>query len=1531
MTGTLYSAPLVDLSRTPVSTAEVLLDLAPEIAADPVPGRHSVTLTTVPVHRSRPWWTAVFAAVLARHTGRDTIALLAPEGCLVLKPTSDVIFADLCESAEVGWSQANPLAVHLDDIRSRRSATTASVALTELDVAPADLWLVVDSTEVRLITPGTWTLAAAHQLAGTLAVSARAVDVDPTMMVADLPLIDDAWHRQITEWNDTAVEWPAGSYLELLASHASTSPDTAAVVQGGRTISFADFDLNTTQLAHRLRRIGVAAGDRVGLLCPRSADYVLAAIGILKAGATIVPLDPVNPDQRLSFMAEDAGVHVVLTTAGLRERAPAGTEAGVVADLIGGTGHSEPLALQVSDDAVSHIIYTSGSTGVPKGVRERLGAARNLVHWTGRAYGVRPGDRASWLSTPGFAVQIMEWMPYLALGATICVPDAAQAQTPDQIRDWLVSERVTHAMLVAALAERAWALPWPADTALRVMVTTAERVHSWPPTDTPFRVAMTYGTTETTNALSCLDLGVGIDLTSAATSAIVRATRPVPVGRPIANVRAYLLDDRGRPVPPGVVGSLHIGGAGLAHGYLDRPELTAQRFRRRPLPDDDTVFYASGDLGRYRTDGAIELLGRDDAQVKVRGFRVELGEVETAVAALADVGEAVVTAFEATPGDVWLVAYTTPSNPGQPIGPAALRAELSGRLPFYMVPTVIVPMVTIPRLPNGKIDLRSLPDPEAAMRSTDTGGYTAPADEVEVALVRTWSRLFSGRTVGTSDNFFDLGGHSLLAFRLLDAVRTEFGAELSMSDLYEQPTIAEFARVVVECRDVGGRFAELPPITTDPAHQHEPFPLTESQQALWIGRGSMVELGNVGCHGYFEWESPDLDLDRFFTAWRRVVDRHGALRTVVLPDGTQQVLAELPPWQPSVVDLRIASADEAEQALLAVRTEMAHHVLDEAAWPPFDLRAARLPGGAGAAEPVRLQLALDFLAADAWSYFQVLIPDLVRYYEEPSVQLPPLELTFRDYVLGVRSSLSDSDLYRRSRWYWSDRLDTLPVAPALPKRPADQPEIAVRFDRRSTRITADQWQQVCAQAAQVGVTPAALLAAAYAEILGEWCSEQRFCLNFPLFNRLPLHPQTSQIIGDTTTTMLLQVDGDGDTFADRVLALQRQLWTDLEHRYFSGIEVLRELTRRRGALAPAMPVIMTSLVGQPPTKQDTAIGTPVYAISQTPQVSLDFQVFDADGGIRFNWDFIPAVFPDGCVEAMFDSFCDLLSRLATPTGWQTDVFGYGPEAERCRWQRLAPRPPEAAGDDRIGDSWERYWSSIDATGRGGDVLWDADSDDEMEWLLERAAAHFDPGLPVVDLGCGNGRYSRVLAARFPEVVGVDVSASAIAMAIAESTGVAGVRFEVLDAAADGAIDALATRLGPSNVFVRGVLHVLDDAARTGVADTLQTLLADGPGAGLILEPAYADSSFGYIGFVGGAKGRAVELVRPLEAAGVRHSSRFGDDELGRFFPSPSWSHLESADVAMHAVDPQSDQSTLRLPGYYAAVRRQRGSRAKDQL
>ncbi|WP_053685791.1 class I SAM-dependent methyltransferase [Streptomyces sp. IGB124] len=337
---------------------------------------------------------------------------------------------------------------------------------------------------------------------------------------------------------------------------------------------------------------------------------------------------------------------------------------------------------------------------------------------------------------------------------------------------------------------------------------------------------------------------------------------------------------------------------------------------------------------------------------------------------------------------------------------------------------------------------------------------------------------------------------------------------------------------------------------------------------------------------------------------------------------------------------------------------------------------------------------------------------------------------------------------------------------------------------------------------------------------------------------------------------------------------------------------------------------MTSLAGHPPQYEETELGAPVYGISQTPQVSLDFQVFEKPEGLTFNWDFLPAVYPDGLIDSMFEEFTALLEALG-----EDEV-----------WERYSPPPGEenvdagTAQERDTGDAWERYWAGIQRTGRGGDVIWDADSGEEFQWLLDQAQRHFRPDLPLIDLGCGNGRYSRELAPHYPSVVGVDVSVSAIDHARREAEGVANVDYLAIDMT--DAEQAAVLGEGPYNIFVRGVFHVLDTEARARLAAVADRLLGD-EGTLIVHEPDYSSNSFGYLGFVGGKRGRAEDLVGPLEAAGVRHSHRFTRPELAEAFGADGWEIVEDEAIELHAIDPQSDSDALRLPGYYAVLRRRR--------
>ncbi|MCD0447746.1 amino acid adenylation domain-containing protein [Actinocorallia sp. API 0066] len=448
------------------------------------------------------------------------------------------------------------------------------------------------------------------------------------------------------------------------------------------------------------------------------------------------------------------------------------------------------------------------------------------------------------------------------------------------------------------------------------------------------------------------------------------------------------------------------------------------------------------------------------------------------------------------------------------------------------------------------------------------------------------------------------------------------------------------------------------PRTEDP-DRFEPFPLTDTQQAYWIGRGDAVELGGVGCHGYWEWEGDGLDVPRFTAAWRDVVDRHDALRTVILPDGTQRVLKDPPAYEIPVLDLRELPDEEAAARAEALREELAHRIIPADRFPLWDVRVTLLPHGR-----VRLHLGLDLLIIDAWSYFQILVPDLVARYADPGRELPPLSLRFRTYALEMEEWRRTSAEYAAARAYWLDRIDDLPPAPQLPRAAGPLPE-QPRFTRREFTQPPDRWSVFKARAAALSVTPSGLLLAAFAEVLRTWSADEALTINVPLFDRAPVHPDVERVIGDFTTTSLLAVTETGGAFADRARAVQRRLWADLEHRHFSGVQVMRELATRQGvASRAAFPIVATILLGQPPRHFHTALGEAIHTSTQTPQVTLDMQVAEVDGALRLSWDSVDEVFPPGLLADMFGAFTGLLDLLVDDgSALAREVFDLVPSAQ----------------------------------------------------------------------------------------------------------------------------------------------------------------------------------------------------------------------------------------------------------------------------
>ncbi|MGK7915263.1 MAG: amino acid adenylation domain-containing protein [Prochloraceae cyanobacterium] len=459
---------------------------------------------------------------------------------------------------------------------------------------------------------------------------------------------------------------------------------------------------------------------------------------------------------------------------------------------------------------------------------------------------------------------------------------------------------------------------------------------------------------------------------------------------------------------------------------------------------------------------------------------------------------------------------------------------------------------------------------------------------------------------------------------------------------------------------------QLPQIKPDLANRYQPFPLTEMQQAYWIGRNSFFELGNVGIHTYIELESTTLDLPRFNRAWQQLIERHDMLRAIVRPDGQQQILATVPPYEIEIIDLRDRTVSEKESQLQTIRDRLSHQVFQSDRWPLFELLACQLDN-----QLLRLFINIDGLFIDGWSY-QILFGELMQLYQEPTTQLPTLELSFRDYVLS-EIEVQKTELAQKSRQYWQDRLASIPNAPNLPlaKNPATLKH--PHFVRREARLEAATWQKLKTKAARVGLTPPGVLLAAYAEVLALWSNSSHFTLNVPRFNRLPLHPQINQLIGEFASFTLLEIDNSQQTsFVERAKRHQEQLWKDLEHIYVSGVSVLRDIPRARGINSGVtMPVIFTSTPQNVDHNQNNRLpswqkdwGEIIEVLTETPQVWLDSQFGEAEGSLVLHWDAVEELFPVGLLDDMFAAYSKLIKRLANEEAvWQSDRLDLIPQSQ----------------------------------------------------------------------------------------------------------------------------------------------------------------------------------------------------------------------------------------------------------------------------
>ncbi|HEY2236302.1 MAG TPA: condensation domain-containing protein, partial [Candidatus Angelobacter sp.] len=570
--------------------------------------------------------------------------------------------------------------------------------------------------------------------------------------------------------------------------------------------------------------------------------------------------------------------------------------------------------------------------------------------------------------------------------------------------------------------------------------------------------------------------------------------------------------------------------------------------------------------------------------------------------------------------------------------------ELQRRLPEYMVPSAMMRLESLPLSPNGKLDRKALPTPDA--EPGFTAPYIAPRNETEIILAEIWAEVLRRKNIGIHENFFAMGGHSLSATLATARARAALKTDLPLRALYESPTVAGLADWIIARKSGESTYESLPTIIHDAANLHAEFPLAAIQQAYWIGRRQGFELGGTSAHIYLEFDAREVDVARLEQAIQTLVCRHDMLRAVIGPDGLQKILPSVPPYQISVLDLTNCAPSEAQLQIKKIRGEMSHYIFDPAVWPLFDIRIEQLPAGSA-----RLHVGLDVMILDAGS-IGLLTRELARLYRDPGTELVPFDISFRDYVLA-EERLKSSALYQRSRDFWLRRIETLPPSPELPLLGREAPAGA-QFTRHRKVIGAASWQRLQQRAVTSGLTPSSLLLAAYARVLAWWSKTPDFTLNLTTFNRLPMHPQVASLIGDFTSLTLVPVEWTTDSFQANAVALQHSLVEGLDHPYFHGIEVLRELAwRRDDRLSAAMPVVLTSTLALNTGNAKFDMPFPaelVSGITQTPQTYLDNQLSERDGELVLNWDVIEEMFPEGLIGKMFGAYVGLLERLANEEG-----------------------------------------------------------------------------------------------------------------------------------------------------------------------------------------------------------------------------------------------------------------------------------------
>lgn len=1049
------------------------------------------------------------------------------------------------------------------------------------------------------------------------------------------------YQKVISDLSNTDKKYHDNKLItHLFEEQVLKTPDALAVIHLQEQLTYKQLNDRSNQLARYLQsQMSIKPDTLIALCLDRGLNMIIGILAIMKANGAYVPIDPEYPQERISYILKDTNAKLLLTQSAFHSQLQTLTPTQVVAlDLCNYFPHSTSnLLTQCTGDNLAYVIYTSGTTGQPKGATTIHSLLVNRLLWQKETYAFSANDNVLQKTPFVFDVSVWELLLPLIAGSRLVFAKTNGHKDAEYLSNVIESQKISRlhfvpSMLSAFLSgltiHRAKSLHCITDVFCSGESLSVRLANQFKQLFPAIKLHNLYGPTEVAIDVSAYsDIPGNVDL--------------IHIGKPINNIVFYILDENKKAVAPGAIGELYIAAPYLSRGYLNQPALNAEKFILNPFATDidiklgRTRTYKTGDLARWLVDGNVEYMGRNDFQVKIRGYRIELSEIEHTLTSFNGITQACVLNKQKNETQ-YLVAYLI-ILPHCGLDDETIFNQLLKRLPEYMIPDVLIRLTSFPLTSNGKLDRKALPEPLFDSNSV----YVPPSTDLEIQVVVIWQSILKIEKIGMEDDFFKLGGNSILAICLASQINLELGAQVGVKDIYKYKTVKQLLGAIQ--RSVGDFIYKDFLITKGLTDENTPFELTNVQQAYLYGRLADFEISNVSAHHYSELLFSHLNVARFEEALNKLINQHSSLRTV-FQDVSQRIITETPYYKIKQ-NGRISLSE-----LVKIRTRLSHKVYQSDQWPLFDFELSVVN------EQIVLHISVDVLILDGIS-MRLFFAQLAQHYnvtKNESIKAGSLEINYKDYIQKYYE-VRASSLYTDAKQYWLNKLEEYNFEAQIPLAVNPRTIIHPEFVRLSKIIPQKKWQFIKDKANHFNLSLTCVLLYAYGLVLSKWSGNSHFCINLTLFNRLPLHKQVNELLGDFTVLELFNFKRDpNETIYSGIDKVHNELWEDIEHNLFDGIDFQRLIRKKLGISQEhsLSPIVLTSLLGDKTESVplDGHVGNG-YSISQTSQVYLDNKAYENEEGFVAEWDYVKQLFAPHMIKEMHNDYCAIIELFAD-LDWQ---------------------------------------------------------------------------------------------------------------------------------------------------------------------------------------------------------------------------------------------------------------------------------------